>query len=63
MSSRPSNADASSLPRAVLDDYPVERSPDYVPGKPPQLDALHKAGYLDELEAIWGKRTAKPRCC
>ncbi len=39
-----------------LDDYPIERYPDYVPGKPPQLDALHRISYLDELERTWGKR-------
>ncbi len=42
--------------RSVLENYPVERYPDYVPGKPPQLEPLHQASYLDELEAIWGKR-------
>ncbi len=42
--------------RSVLENYPVERYPDYVPGKPPQLEALHRATYLDELESIWGKR-------
>lgn len=40
----------------LLDGYPIERYPDYVPGKPPQLEALHRASYLEELEAIWGKQ-------
>ncbi len=39
-----------------FEDYPIEDYPDYVPDKPPQLDALHRIGYLDELERIWGKR-------
>lgn len=41
---------------ALLEGYPVERYPDYQPGKPPQLEPLHRASYLDELEAIWGKQ-------
>jgi len=41
--------------RELLENYPVERYPDYEPGKPPQLEALHRASYLDELESIWGK--------
>jgi len=39
----------------LLDKHPVESYPDYAPGKPPQLEALHRASYLDELEAIWGQ--------
>lgn len=40
---------------ALFDGFPIERYPDYVPGKPPQLEPLHQASYLDELESIWGK--------
>jgi N-dimethylarginine dimethylaminohydrolase len=41
--------------REALEAYPVERYPDYAPGKPPQLDELHRRTYLDEVEAIWGR--------
>jgi N-dimethylarginine dimethylaminohydrolase len=39
----------------MLEGYPIERYPDYVPGKPPQLEAIHQASFLDEYEAIWGR--------
>jgi hypothetical protein len=39
-----------------LEDYPLENYPDYVKGKPPQLERLHGIGYLEEVERIWGKR-------
>ena len=39
-----------------MEDYPLENYPDYVPGKPPQLEKLHRIGYLEEVERIWGKK-------
>jgi N-dimethylarginine dimethylaminohydrolase len=40
---------------SMLEDFPIERYPDYAPDKPPQLESIHQATYLDEYEAIWGK--------
>lgn len=39
-----------------MEDYPLENYPDYVPGKPPQLEKLHSISYLDEMERIWGRK-------
>jgi arginine deiminase len=40
----------------ILEKHRMENYPDFVPGKPPQLDRLHEISYLEELEKIWGKR-------
>jgi N-dimethylarginine dimethylaminohydrolase len=34
----------------------LARYPDYEAGRPPRLLALHRHGYLDEYERIWGRR-------
>lgn len=38
-----------------LEDYDLNRYPDYEPNKPPRLEKLHKFSFLDELELIWDK--------
>ena len=38
-----------------LEEFPLERYPDYRPGRPPDLLRLHKATFLDEYPAIWGR--------
>lgn len=47
---------AKEMWKDSLEKYSIEDYPGYVPGKPPQLDEVHKIGYLEELERIWGKR-------
>jgi N-dimethylarginine dimethylaminohydrolase len=39
-----------------LEDYPLERYPDFVPGQPAQAHLLERFTYQDEVERIWGKR-------
>jgi hypothetical protein len=39
-----------------LEDYPLERYPDYVPGKPAQAHLLERVSYQDEVEKIWGRK-------
>ncbi len=39
-----------------LEDFPLERYPDYRPGLPPDWRALASKSFLDECAYIWGKR-------
>jgi hypothetical protein len=39
-----------------LEEYPLERYPDYVPGQPAQAHLLERFSYQDEVERIWGKK-------
>ena len=38
-----------------LEEFPLEQYPDYREGEPPNLAELHKASFLDEYSAIWGR--------
>ena len=39
-----------------IENYPLERYPDYSPDKPPQSYVLHKISYLEEMEKTWGRK-------
>jgi arginine deiminase len=39
-----------------IENYPLERYPDYLPNKPPQSYILHKISYLEEMERTWGRK-------
>lgn len=42
--------------RGAIDDFDLTRYPDYRPGLPPDVYQLRKFSYLDEYEAVWGRR-------
>lgn len=43
-----------------LDTYDVTTAPDYVGEQPPDVYKLREASYLDEYEAIWGRKWGAP---
>jgi N-dimethylarginine dimethylaminohydrolase len=50
----------SALSTEGLDTYDVTSAPDYVGEQPPDVYKLRQASYLDEYEAIWGRKWGAP---